>query len=68
MKQIIVQPYKVSDPKKYWGYPVEMRVVESDHPKYTVGYRFDYSTTEWSIQAGYELKFLSIVNGDPTNK
>lgn len=68
MKNIIIQPYRVSDPKKYCGYPIEMRVVHSTHYRFIDGTRFDWGFASIAIEAGYTLIFLQAIKGDPDGR
>lgn len=42
-------------PEHEWGYRKAMRVVESDHPIFIVGSRFDYGFLNIAVDTGYEV-------------
>lgn len=52
-KTIIVQWVK-----EEWGYGKAMRVVESDHPRVTVGSRFDFGFFNIATDEGYKIVSL----------
>lgn len=51
MKTIVVRWVEESD----WGYGKAMRVVESDHPKFKAGDRFDFGFFEIATEEGYKI-------------
>jgi len=64
MKTIIVKVYKVN-PKDHWGYDLEMRVVVSDHPRFTPGYRWDWGFQDVTLAEGYTTVLLPAVEPLP---
>ena len=39
--------------EEIWGYGKAMRVIESNHPRFTVGSRFDYGFFDIATDEGY---------------
>ena len=63
MKTIVVK--WVPDNGEY-GY--EMRVIESDHPRFTKGYRFDYGFFNIATEGGYTIVSIPMDAGQkPTS-
>lgn len=42
--------------EREFGYGKAMRVVDSDHPRFTVGSRFDYGFLDIAVSAGYRVQ------------
>lgn len=42
-------------PEKKWGYGKAMRVIESNHERFTVGTRFDYGFFGIATDEGYTI-------------
>ena len=51
MKTIVVQWV----PEKEFGYGKAMRVIVSDHPRFVVGYRFDFGFMDIVTDEGYTV-------------
>ena len=58
MKTIIVRWV----PEAQYGYGSAMRVIESDHPRFTVGSRFDYGYFGIATDEGYTIISLPLTN------
>ena len=54
MKMIIVQWHRI----QYEQYDMEMRVVESNHPRFTKGTRFDFGFFNVATREGYAILSL----------
>lgn len=46
-----------------WGYGKAMRVIESDHPRFTVGSRFDFGFFNIATDEGYKIVSLPMPTG-----
>ena len=56
MKTIVVKWVK----EEQWGYGKAMRVIESTHPRFTVGSRFDFGFFSIATDEGYTIISLPI--------
>ena len=56
-KTIVVQWVK----EDQWGYGKAMRVVGSDHPRFTAGSRFDFGFFDIATDEGYQIISLPII-------
>ena len=56
MKTIIVKWVKEEE----WGYGKAMRVVISDHPRFSVGTRFDFGFFHVATDEGYTIVSIPI--------
>lgn len=56
MKTIVVEWV----PEKEFGYGMAMRVIKSDHPRFSVGTRFDFGFFSIATQEGYTIVSLPI--------
>lgn len=57
-KRIVVQWVE----EKEWGYGKAMRVVESNHPRFTAGSRFDFGFFSVATDDGYEIESRPMIN------
>jgi hypothetical protein len=46
--------------EREWGYGKAMRVVASDHPRFTVGSRFDFGFLDIAVTEGYRVLIDSV--------
>ena len=60
MKTIVVQWV----PEAAFGYGKAMRVIASDHPRFTVGYRFDFGFMNIVTDEGYTVVSLPMSPSD----
>lgn len=51
MKTIVVKWV----PEKEFDYGMAMRVIESDHPRFTIGSRFDFGFFNIATKEGYKI-------------
>lgn len=56
-KTIVVQWVKEEE----WGYGKAMRVIESDHARFTVGSRFDFGFFSIATDEGYKIISLPMM-------
>jgi hypothetical protein len=56
MKKITVQWV----PEAEWGYDMAMRVIESNHPRFIVGSRFDFGFFSIATREGYVILSLPL--------
>lgn len=68
MRYIVVQPWKVPDPREHSGYPIELRVVSSSHERFVVGHRFDYGFLAMALSESYSVIFLPAIEGNPPKR
>jgi hypothetical protein len=47
-------------PEKRFGYGMAMRVIQSDHPRFSVGTRFDFGFFSIATQEGYTIVSLPL--------
>lgn len=60
-KKIIVQWFKCSEEKKkMFGYDNEMYVVDSNHPLFVFGTRFDFGFIERASEDGYIIELIPL--------
>ena len=58
MKKIVAVWMKPKTGDEF-GYADEMRVIESDHPRFVVGSRFDFGFLQAANRDGYSCEILS---------
>ena len=63
MKTIIVQWVLEEE----WGYGKAMRVINSDHPRFTKGSRFDYGFFDIATNEGYTIISLPVKEEESKN-
>ena len=63
-KKITVQWVKEEE----WGYGKAMRVIESNHPRFTVGSRFDFGFFSIATDEGYKIVSLPMPSNARTER
>lgn len=66
-KTIVVEVWNVN-PKEYWGYSIEMRVVLSEHPRFTPGYRWDWGFQQIVLEEGWATVLVPMQGECPIPK
>jgi len=60
MKTIVVR----WEEEQEWGYDTAMRVVDSDHPRFVIGSRFDFGFFDIATDEGYTIISLPMATDD----
>ena len=63
-KKITVQWVKEEE----WGYGKAMRVIESNHPRFTVGSRFDFGFFSIATDEGYKIVSLPMPSNEKADR
>jgi hypothetical protein len=55
-------------PEEKYGYEIAMRVIQSDHPRFTTGTRFDFGFFSIATKEGYTIISLPCEQKDQQNE